>query len=56
MKNIKLEFDRDYGCNERTGWSIIVNGSFCAELEKHLIVAIIKAFYCYWFVWEKEYR
>ena len=56
MKSLKIEWDKDYGCQNRSGWSVVINGSFCAELEKYLFVAILKATYCYWFKWDKEYR
>ena len=42
MKNFRLEFDRDYGIDKRTGWSIVVNGCFVVQLEPWLIVAIWK--------------
>jgi len=56
MKHLRIEFDRDYVCNHKTGWSIVVDGSFFAELERFLVVAIIKALWTYFFVIDKEYR
>ena len=56
INNFSLQFDKDYGINKRTGWSICINGSFMSQLEKYLVVAIWKAFYCYMFVIDKEYR
>ncbi len=56
MKHFALEWDKNYGINQRTGWSVIVNGSVCSPLEKWLVVAIAKAIYTYWFVWDKECR
>lgn len=53
MDKLKIEFDRDYGCHHKTGWSICVDGSYFAELERFLIVALFK---CYWFIIDKEYR
>ena len=43
MENLRIEFDRNYGCNNRTGWSISIDGSFVVELERFLMVAIYKA-------------
>lgn len=56
MNSLRIEWDKDYGCNHRTGWSVSVNGSFLAELERFLFVAIVKAVYGYWFLWDKEVR
>jgi hypothetical protein len=39
----RIDFDRNYGCNNRTGWSIAHKGSFLVQLEKYLTIAIIKA-------------
>ncbi len=56
IKNLKIEFDRNYGIDKRTGWSIVINGSFMAELEKYLFIAVIKTFYRYFCIIDKEYR
>ena len=56
IKNFKLVYDADYGIDKRTGWSVCINGSYLSQLEKSLIVAIVKAFHCYYFIIEKEYR
>lgn len=45
MKQFKVEWDRDYGINKRTGWSIVVDGSFVVQLERFLIIAISKTLY-----------
>ncbi len=42
-KFIKIQFDRDYGANKRTGWSIVIFGRFESQLEPNLFVAIAKA-------------
>jgi hypothetical protein len=44
-RNFRIEWDKNYGVDKRTGWSISFNGSFLVELEKRLSVAIIKAGY-----------
>lgn len=40
--NYELEFDRDYGCDKRTGWTVIYDGSVVIELEPSLFKAIVK--------------
>ena len=42
MKQFSIDFDRDYGVSKRTGWSITEDGTCLVELEKHLILALIK--------------
>ena len=42
-RSLALDFDRDYGIDHRTGWSIAVNGHYAVELEPHLIVAFFKS-------------
>lgn len=43
MKQLRIDFDTNYGINKRTGWSIAVNGSYLVQLERFLLVAIVKA-------------
>ena len=38
-----IDFDRNYGCDKRTGWGIAWHGHYLSQIEKHLIVTIIKA-------------
>ena len=42
MENLSVTFDRDYGIDNRTGWTICINGSVIVELERRLIIAVIK--------------
>jgi hypothetical protein len=42
-KSLTIEFDRDYGIDKRTGWSIKVDGRVVVELERFLLMALIKA-------------
>lgn len=42
MNNIRIHWDKDYGFFHRKGWSIAIDGCFIVELEKFLIVAIVK--------------
>ena len=48
MMNLKIEYDKDYGIDKRTGWSIAINGWYVVQFHKYLVVALIKAFYEYW--------
>ena len=45
MRQFKLEWDREYGINKRTGWSIVVDGSVIVQLERFSIIAVVKALY-----------
>ena len=54
--NIQIDYDKNYGINQRNGWSIIVKGSVVAELERFLVVAIWKTWRTYYFIWSKEAR
>jgi len=56
MESLKIQFDRNYGINKRTGWSICVNGCFYTQLERFLVVALIKAVRMHWFIIDKQYR
>jgi hypothetical protein len=40
---LTIDFDRNYGYDKRTGWSIAWYGHYLIQLEKHLLVAIYKA-------------
>ncbi|MFA6959943.1 MAG: hypothetical protein WC205_04230 [Opitutaceae bacterium] len=42
LGKLKLERDENYGCLKRTGWSFAVDGSYAAELEPWLLVALWK--------------
>jgi hypothetical protein len=48
MKSFRLDFDRDYGIDRRTGWSISVNGGCLVMFERSLIVALFRALFCTW--------
>ena len=48
MKRLDLQWDKDYGCKRRTGWSVAVDGSFLVELEPWLVVALAKAVRTWW--------
>ena len=38
-----IQFDRDYGIVNRTGWSVAWRGSFAVQLERWLVVGLFKA-------------
>ena len=47
IEYFSVDWHKDFGIDHRKGWSVSVNGSYFAELEKFLIVALIKAIYRY---------
>ena len=44
MRSFKLEWDRNYGIDERSGWSIVIDGAVLSDIEKYLVVALMKGF------------
>lgn len=42
VKSFKLEWDREYGPSKRSGWSVCIDGSYVVELERSLLVALLK--------------
>jgi hypothetical protein len=44
MRSFDLQWDRDYGIDHRKGWTVVIDGSVCSELEPWLVVAMWKGF------------
>lgn len=44
-ESLRVEWDGDYGCEHRSGWSVAVDGAFLVQLERFLLVAILKAWW-----------
>jgi len=42
-RTFSLDYDRNYGIDNRKGWSIAINGSYMVQLEPWLLVAVYKA-------------
>lgn len=42
-QGLSLDYDRDYGCAHREGWSVALNGSYVVQFERWLLVALWKA-------------
>jgi hypothetical protein len=40
---VALHFDRDYGIDLRTGWSVVIDGRVIVRMEPWLVVALWKA-------------
>lgn len=40
---VRVDFDRDYGCEHKTGWSIALEGSYVVQFEPRLWRALYKA-------------
>lgn len=53
LKSLKIEYDEDYGIDNRSGWSVAINGSYYAQFEKRLIAALVKSFYYRW-LWKSD--
>jgi len=43
---VRVDFDRDYGSENKTGWSVALDGSYVVELEPRLWRALWKAWRC----------
>ena len=54
-KVIQLEFDQDYECNKKTGWSLCINGSFCSQLEPSIFICLKKGLESF-SDWDTEYK
>jgi len=48
MRSFKVEYDTEYGCDKRTGWSVCINGSYVSELERFFLVAMFKGLFRYY--------
>ena len=45
--NLGLDYDRAYGINKQSGWSVSWKGSYINALQPHLIPALFKAWRIY---------
>lgn len=43
QRKIRVDYDTEYGIEQRTGWSVAINGSYIVQFERFLIFAIAKA-------------
>ncbi len=43
QKSLKIEYDNNYGINRRSGWTVVVDGITCVQLERWLLVALFRA-------------
>lgn len=48
IDQFSLTYDTNYGIDHRTGWSVCLNGSYQAQVEPWLVVAIWKALKGWW--------
>jgi hypothetical protein len=44
-RQMTMEFDHEYGEQQRTGWSISLDGHYVVQFERFLLVALLKAFW-----------
>jgi hypothetical protein len=42
---VRVDFDRDYGCEYKTGWSVAIDDSYVVQLEPRLWRALWKAWH-----------
>jgi hypothetical protein len=47
VKSISIEYDKDYGIDKRTGWSLCINGNVVNQFESSLIKCLIKGIKTY---------
>jgi hypothetical protein len=44
MKSFALHYDRDYGCDRRRGWTVVVDGRIIVQFRKWAWLALAEAF------------
>ena len=44
MNKFSIVYDKNYGIDNRKGWTVCINGSVVVELERFLLVALFKTF------------
>jgi hypothetical protein len=42
-RHVTIDYDVDYGCERRTGWSIAVGLSYVVQFERSLVAALRRA-------------
>lgn len=42
-RQMQLHYDTEYGCQQRTGWTVFIEGSCLVMFERFALVAIVKA-------------
>ena len=43
MSSFAIEWDKDYGIDKRTGWTVKLDGAVLVQLERFLLVALWKS-------------
>jgi hypothetical protein len=49
---LRIDYDRDYGIDRQTGWSVAINGVYLVQYERCLLVALSKAYLRHWSISE----
>ena len=49
LKSFALQYDRDYGIDRRSGWSVVVDGSVAVQFARNRLVALVRA----WLSWRR---
>lgn len=45
IDQLSVAWDRDYGIDHRIGWSVHIDGICYVQFERHLVIALLKAFW-----------
>lgn len=45
MKSLRVDYDTSYGIDDKSGWSVAIDGHYLVQFERFLFVAISKAFW-----------
>lgn len=53
-RSLEIGWDREYGCDKKSGWTIFVDGSCLVQFERWLLVALIKTWWHHAMLWEDD--
>ena len=45
---VRIDYDKNYGRNKKTGWSVFIDSACYEQTRKFLIVALFKSFWDYY--------
>lgn len=54
LRSFRLSYDRDYGIDCRTGWSVAINGSVYRQLRPWLVAALLGSLWDWCRYWWKD--
>jgi hypothetical protein len=53
-RQFKIEWDKNYGIDNREGWSVVMDGSVLSELQPSLVWALFEAWWSRVRTWDDE--